>query len=274
MPSIIIPAHQEAESIGGLLTGLEPLAGEIDVVVVCNGCTDNTAEIAGRVAPWARILEIPVGSKPAALNLGDAGTTAFPRLYLDADVVIAAVSVQRLFEALDAVPGLVAVAATPLYDASSSSLTVRSYQRFWEKLPANRRGLAGTNAMAVTRSGRERFGTWPDLIGDDYFLDGLFSDSEKTRVTDAVISRPVSRGFLGCISRKSRVHQGNRDVQTEGLRPAHAGGGVGGVLTVLRNSPAAITDLPAYVLVTVSSRVLSWWRRRRGTSDVWFRDRL
>jgi glycosyltransferase involved in cell wall biosynthesis len=270
MPSIVIPAHDEEASIGPVLSALSPLAGSVEVVVVANGCSDRTVAVARSAAPWATVLDLPEGNKPAALDAGDAACSTFPRMYLDADVQISADSVRAVFAAISG--PIEAAAATPSYDTTGAGFVVRSHQRFWERMPANQQGIAGTNAMAVSASGRARFDTWPRLIGDDYFLDGLFAPSEKVRVPAARVIRPTARGFYDCISRKARIHQGNLDVRAAGLRPAHSGGGAGGAKTVLLTQPSSVVDLPAHALVTVSTRVLSEWRRRRGTSQTWFRD--
>jgi glycosyltransferase involved in cell wall biosynthesis len=270
VPSIVIPAHDEQSSIGRLLTALEPLKGEVEVVVAANGCHDRTVSVARAAAPWATVLDLPAPGKPAALDAGDAAVTSFPRLYLDADVTIDADSVRALFAAVRA--GLPAAAATPRYEKSGSSWVVRSHHRIWERLPANTRGIAGTNAMAVSAAGRARFEHWPALIGDDYFLDGLFADDEKARVPGAVVVRPASRRFWDTISRKARVHQGNLDVRAAGLRPGHSGGGADGLKSVLRAEPALAAHLPAHLAVTVGARLLAGWRQRRGTAQTWFRD--
>src|SRR3954453_3171433 len=90
LASVVIPAHDEASVIGrclrALLAGAEP--GELEVIVVCNGCHDDTAAVARAHAPDAVVLELPAPSKPAALNAGDAEATRFPRIYLDADVEV------------------------------------------------------------------------------------------------------------------------------------------------------------------------------------------
>jgi glycosyltransferase involved in cell wall biosynthesis len=50
MISIIIPAHNEssviARTLKAMTDGAKP--GELDVIVVCNGCSDDTAVVAGR----------------------------------------------------------------------------------------------------------------------------------------------------------------------------------------------------------------------------------
>src|SRR4051812_17623879 len=114
MISIVIPAHNEAAVIARTLramTAPKPEdAGEaagkvarldaLDIVVVCNGCSDTTAEIARSFGPSVRVIETDVASKPHALNLGDAAATFFPRIYADADVVIAPRAINALADRL------------------------------------------------------------------------------------------------------------------------------------------------------------------------------
>ena len=56
------------------------------MLVVCNGCQDQTAQVARQKAPLCTVIEIPVASKVAALNAGDQMAAYFPRFYVDADV--------------------------------------------------------------------------------------------------------------------------------------------------------------------------------------------
>ena len=270
MPSIVIPAHNEAGSIGRLLRELDPLADKTEVVVVCNGCTDDTASRVRESAPWASVIELDEASKPAALDAGDAVAKSFPRAYIDADAGINADAVRMLFAGVG--DGTLAVAATPVDDLSGSSLIVRSHYAIWTRMPANNQGLAGTGAVVVTAQGRARFPAWPRLIGDDYFLDGQIDASEKRRIEGATAVRLAPRGVRDCVSRKARVHQGNVDVRANGLRTAHQGGGLAGAVAVVRARPTLAVDLPAHVLITVAARLLASWRRRRGTSQSWFRD--
>jgi glycosyltransferase involved in cell wall biosynthesis len=272
MSSIVIPAYNESGTIGPLLDRLQPLAETgTEVIVVCNGCTDNTATIARSRGNWVTVAELSEGSKTKALEEGDRLAASFPRLYLDADVVIDSVSIAALFSALEC-DGLEAAAAVPHYDLSNCSWTVKSYFRFWRLLPTNQTSISGTNAMAITEKGRERFREWPNLIGDDYFLDGLFRSDEKQRISSAIVWRPTPRRFADHVSRSARVYQGNLDIRAAGLRSAHGGGGLRNALPVMACRPESIIDFPSYVVVSVAARALAWWRRRNGSAQMWYRD--
>ena len=96
--TIIVPAHNEGRVVGRLLgqliSGVGP--GELDIIVVANGCTDDTAQIAAGYSPMIRVVSIPVPSKREALAVGNQAATGFPRLYVDADVELGASDVRAL----------------------------------------------------------------------------------------------------------------------------------------------------------------------------------
>ena len=98
MISIVVPAFNErsviARTLKAMTGGAAP--GELDVIVVCNGCTDDTASIARSFGPPVRVIETDIPNKTHALNLGDQAADSFPRLYADADVVITLDAVRRL----------------------------------------------------------------------------------------------------------------------------------------------------------------------------------
>ena len=100
MTSVIIAAYNEAAVIGRnldrLLAGTAP--GELEVVVVANGCVDATVAVAS--ARDVRVLDLPAPGKAAALNAGDAVATSTPRVYLDADIATTPATVRALAAAL------------------------------------------------------------------------------------------------------------------------------------------------------------------------------
>ena len=110
MLSVILPASNEASYIAACLTALLASKGithKAEVIVVANGCHDDTAAIARSFTPGARaagwqltVVELAEGSKPAALNAGDAVARYPLRLYLDADVTVTPTLVAELLQAL------------------------------------------------------------------------------------------------------------------------------------------------------------------------------
>src|SRR5215203_5420465 len=85
--SIIIPAHNEATVVARTLASI--VANRFDqplqIIVVANGCTDETAQVVRQFSDNVELVETPVGSKTHALNLGDRVAKYDLRAYLDAD---------------------------------------------------------------------------------------------------------------------------------------------------------------------------------------------
>ena len=109
MASVLIPAHNEAAVIGRLLTSLTAPGGgagvgDLEITVICNGCTDETARVASGF-DHVRIVETDTAGKANALRLGNESATTFPRIYVDADVVIGRRDIESLVAALQT-PGI------------------------------------------------------------------------------------------------------------------------------------------------------------------------
>src|SRR5687768_17018252 len=94
MTSIVIPAHNEGRVIGKSLANLQRDADELDIIVVPNGCSDDTAHVAR--AAGVKVVEIATPSKAAALNAGDSAAEGFPRVYLDADITLPPDGLKRM----------------------------------------------------------------------------------------------------------------------------------------------------------------------------------
>ena len=206
--SVVIAAHNEQDVLGRCLDTLLQAArpGELDIVVVCNGCTDRTALVAREYGDAVRVIETPKASKTAALNLGDAVVSSFPRFYVDADVTLPLASVRRIAARL--VEGD-ALAASPVMDIDlrGSSLAVRAYYRVWVRMPYVREGMIGVGVYALSEEGRRRFGEFPEVIADDGYVRMLFSSSERTRVDDAPVRiyAPERLSDLARIKTRSRL---------------------------------------------------------------------
>ncbi|MDQ0371976.1 glycosyltransferase [Cellulomonas humilata] len=214
MTSVIIAAYNEAAVIGRnldrLLAGTAP--GELEVVVVANGCVDETVAVAS--ARDVRVLDLPAPGKAAALNAGDAVATSNPRIYLDADIATTAATVRVLVDALTQ-PGAEG-APTPLVAVpdrhlvlTGRPLAVRCYFAIQSRLPAARRGLYGRGMIALSAAGRARFEQFPDVLADDLFLDSLFSATERVVLTSVTTEVETPRRTRDLVARLTRVRRGN-----------------------------------------------------------------
>lgn len=82
----VVPAYNEERTIGTVLSVLTKCRALDEVVVVSDGSTDGTAEVARRFP--CRVVELPVNQgKGAALRAGTAATEAEVLVFLDADLV-------------------------------------------------------------------------------------------------------------------------------------------------------------------------------------------
>ncbi|GHJ55165.1 hypothetical protein Nm8I071_44720 [Nonomuraea sp. TT08I-71] len=208
--SVVIAAHNEARVLGRcldtVLADAEP--DEFEVIVVANGCTDGTVDVARR-RPGVRVIVLADASKAAALNAGDAAATGFPRVYLDADVAVTAADLHALAAALDE-PGVRAATARRELDTAGSSVPVRGYYAINRRLPAFRGSLFGRGVVMLGASGRARFDRFPAIIADDLFLDSLFAPQERREVANVISRVVVPRRARDLVRRLARVRTGNR----------------------------------------------------------------
>jgi glycosyltransferase involved in cell wall biosynthesis len=183
MISIIIPAYNErlviARTLRAITTGA--LRDELDVVVVCNGCTDDTAAIAREVDGPVRVIETPLGNKTHALNLGDQAARAFPRIYIDADVVVTLPTIRALAECLER-DGVFAVAPRPYFELMGCSWAVRAFYDIRCRLPSFGEGIGGSGVYGLSEIGRRRFGAFPNLVADDTYVRVQFKPEERETI--------------------------------------------------------------------------------------------
>lgn len=266
MTSVVIAAHNEATVIGQtlrtLLAGAPP--GTLDVTVVANGCTDGTAQVAAAV-PGVRVVELPTAGKPAALNAGDRAAAGFPRVYLDADIQVTAVAVATVVAALDGTH--LAAAPRRELDLTGRPLLVRAYYAIHSRLPVFRRALFGRGAIAISPAGRSRFDRFPDVLGDDFFLDSRFGDHEKCEVPQVISDVAAPRRTADLVRRLARVRAGNAALRAgvAGVRPAER---TAWLRQVVLPRPWLAPAAVAYVALTLAAAARSRLRPREWGQDV------
>lgn len=203
-------AHDEEQVIGrtlaALLSGSRP--GELEIVVVANGCTDRTAERARDFA-GVTVLESERPSKTEALRIADRVATTFPRVYLDADIPTDAVAVRRLCAALDGPGGALVAVPSRYVEVAGRPWPVRAYTAVHRRLPVFDEGLFGRGMIALSAAGRARFTEFPDVVADDLFLDSLFTTAERVRLTDVSTTVQAPLRTRDLVGRLVRVRRGN-----------------------------------------------------------------
>jgi hypothetical protein len=273
--SIIIPAHNESRVIGRLLSQLVPAAGdrEFDIVVVANGCTDDTAQIAANFGPAVRVVSIPVASKPAALAAGNRAAAGFPRIYVDADVELGARDARALADCVSQ-PGVLAAAPRRVLAMGASPWPVRWYYRVWARLPEVRRGLFARGVIAVGRQGGERLAALPSLLADDLAASLAFAPHERRIVAGASATIHPPRKFADLLRRRVRAAEGV--AQLEGAVHAPPGGSArtrpGDLAAIVRREPRLAPHVMLFAAVALLARVRAARTVARGDYSVWRRD--
>ncbi|MFE1872493.1 glycosyltransferase [Streptomyces sp. NPDC059496] len=288
MTSIVIPAHNEGRVIGRLLDALlaDASASGPDIVVVCNGCTDDTARVAGERGDRVRVVEIPTPSKHRALRVGDEHARGFPRLYVDADVVVGAADVGALVDTLDRSPELLAAAPGRDVPLGGCAWPVRAYYRVWQRLPAVREGLFGRGVIAVTEAGHARIAALPPLMADDLAASLAFGPGERRVVEEArVVVRPP-RTWSDLIRRRVRAatssaeyerfqaarRAGAPEVAAEQVSEQTARTGTADLRALLRAQPALLPGVVVFVVAALAARRGSRKAIRDQDFSTWLRD--
>jgi glycosyltransferase involved in cell wall biosynthesis len=267
--SLVIPAHNEASVILRTLLSFMPdlLPGEAEVIVVANGCTDDTVERA-RSVPGVDVLDIAAASKAAALNAGDERATAFPRIYVDADIVLDAAALRETAEALT---GSTARVAAPRVNfiTNGRPVAVRAFFAVYTRLPYANNGLTGLGVYGISEAGRARFEQFPAITADDLFIQRLFSRAERLVVTSSFdVQTPKTLRSL--VRVRTRTAFGNEQLATTAT-PAFAASTketAAALLTIMRREPKLILAVGVYVGVTIVARLSA----KRRSASRWQRD--
>jgi glycosyltransferase involved in cell wall biosynthesis len=273
MISVIIPARNEslviARTLKAITAGADP--DQIDVVVVCNGCTDGTAAIARGFGAPVRVIESDVGGKTNALNLGDQAASTFPRIYVDADVLITYDAIRALAARLDE-GDILAAAPQGLMDLTGCSWFIRAYYDIRSRLPSARAGIGGSGVYAVSLAGRRRFGPFPNITSDDGYVRIHFKPEERETLLNVNSTVFAPRTIRDLINIRTRAYYGTIELarQFPGLWQ-NSGERNHKSLVSLFRYPTLWPKLPVYVYVNLTARYKAAVRARSSHS-LWERD--
>jgi glycosyltransferase involved in cell wall biosynthesis len=272
--SIVVPAHNEAGVIGRLLGQILAAGGpeDVDLVVVANGCTDDTASVAASFGPKVQVVSLESGSKRAALDMGDQLAAGFPRLYVDADVELRDGSVLALDAALQR-PGVLAAAPRRELDLAGRPVLVRWYYDVWTRLPEVRSGLFGRGVIGVSEAGHKRIASLPNLMADDLVASLAFEPHERVVVPDAVVIVHPPRTVADLVRRRVRAAMTVAQVeQTEGAPTASARTRPGDLVAIVSAAPLMAPRVAFFLVMALIARLRARRAIRNHDYSTWLRD--
>jgi glycosyltransferase involved in cell wall biosynthesis len=220
--TVLVPAHNEGPWIRDCLAAIlasHPLPADIggEVLVLANGCTDDTAESARSMTQAAqskgwqlRVVEIEQGGKLNALNEGDRHANGAIRVYVDADVIVDPALLPQIAKRLNTLQPRYASGRPRI--AKASHWITRAYAGFWSRLPFMTRGVPGFGVFAVNAAGRARWTQWPDIISDDTFARLSFAPDERIGV-EAGYVWPMVEGFSNLVRVRRRQDAGVAEIR-------------------------------------------------------------
>ncbi len=162
--------------------------------------------------PSVRVLELATASKAVALNAGDNAARAFPRFYLDADVVLTIAALRGTAKTLESGDYLAAAPAV-YFDLRACTAAVRAFYSVWSLNPYFDNAKVGSGVYAVNKSGHDRISAFPEITADDEFFRLLFDRSERVTLPDHRFTVFPPRTLRDVIHVKTRVRRGNLELR-------------------------------------------------------------
>ncbi len=275
MLSIIIPANNESAWIKDCLNAVLKSndVADAQIIVVANGCDDDTAEQARALTELATakgwtldVLEISTGSKVLALNAGDATAKGTNLVYLDADVRVSEGLLGEIESVLER--DTACFSSGQLRIATAKSWASRAYARIYAKVPFIAQGVPGAGFFAVNRLGRTRWDSFPNIISDDTFVRLQFTPSERIGV-DAEYTWPLVEGLSNLVRVRRRQNDGVDEIASKYpellVNDGKSQLGIAGMVRLLLGDPIGFVVYAGVALAVkfAPGRKTGGWKRGR-----------
>lgn len=272
---VIIPAHNEQAVIARCLNAItENMApGEFEIIVSCNGCKDQTADIARQFA-GVKIIESDLGNKANALNLADQVTEVYPRIYVDADVTISTQALRKTFKALSAIDEPRVAAPRLNVMLESTRYLVKCYYKIWGLLPYCQSNMVGSGVYGLNQAAHDQINAFPNLLAEDEYIRLNFNEDERIVIDDEVFNVYPPQSFRSLIKLRSRWNRGALEVarkypelvKTEQREYR-------GRMRAILSQPRLWFALIIYCIVWLGGKLRTKWESRNSESfNEWTRD--
>ena len=258
-----------------MINGLLP--EDCEIILVCNGCTDDTADKArAYLQDYAnlKVIETDVASKVHALNLGDEHAKGFPRAYIDADIALDGKALSETIRIMDHNSSILVAAPKLNVDTSRSNFGVRAFYTIWMQLPYFSKGqMVGSGVFILSKKGRSHFQRFPEIISDDGYVRSLFSESERQMIKEAAFTIFAPKTLKNLIKIKTRVRFGNMEVAQK--YPSMSIGkdnGMSDIIKLTLKKPWLCIHSLLYIYVQLQTKRLSKARMAAADFTTWERD--
>jgi len=266
--SIIVPVCNEAfalaQSAPLLLAGLPD---SVEVLYVCNGCTDGSATLLRSYRDHrVQVIELEAAGKAAALSEGERHATIFPRFYVDADVHISGSDLMLLANRLGE-EDVELVSPALSFDETGCSFLARAANRIWLRLPYARTS-AFQQVIGISKAGRARWGAFPDITADDSYIYSQVPTErcELVRTVIAKVRPPANLPSL--IGVRMRILKGLDELKGFGVHPKRTAGQNAELFRLLTRTDTAL-GAAVYIAIGLVARIMFLMGAGR---HGWYRD--
>ena len=275
--TIIIAAYNESSVIRHTLQSLlknQPI-NNFQILVICNGCSDNTEHIIQNEFNTVLCHTIPQASKSLAIRYAESLNPGFPRLYLDADIALRSTDATSLIQYAENQPDAALIIPSSLVDTQHCDALVKRFYRAWYNTPFVRQLGFGAGTYLLNQAARSRFHIWPELIADDGFIRSQFLSQEIHVLKQHQVRVKAPKNTNTLIKVKARSKLGNIELREYLSSTPLTKLTVKKTLKRKTHSPntlrSSTLDALVYFAVNVCALILAKWQYFTG-SRSWSRD--
>ncbi|MCE2572800.1 glycosyltransferase family 2 protein [Motilimonas eburnea] len=270
MLTVVIPAYNEANCIEQTLSEYEELVGDrLEVIVIPNGCDDNTADIVRNHFSNMRMVELTEGSKIAAINKGIELASHSHIMIQDADVVISKSDVAKILAFIQTTVYLFASPLTRVIE--DSNFWVRKYYRFLKVTPAYRAGMVNSGVYLLSPKAIEKLGNLPRVIADDGYVKGVLGPENVTKINDCFSVVKTPKNLWSLIKIKTRSKLGNLELKEKFVSPTTGKNGISSLFKIALKE-RMLSDFLVYISVTFLTLIRAKTQLNNARSITWERD--
>jgi len=208
--SLIIPAYNEENTIVRSLKNLtsSKQSFRLEIIVVCNGCTDRTETFAREFGPDVIVLSTAVPSKTKAINIAEKIARFYPIFYIDSDIIVSVESILGVAEYMQK-KGILAASPKKTFALPKKKDLIHRYYEIWTDVQTHNGEMIGSGIYGVSEAGRKRFDNFPDVINDDTYFSIQFKAKERKIVELFSFTIFPPKNIIDLIRIKTRTKIGN-----------------------------------------------------------------